>query len=77
MASNSRSFRCCFCGADHTEVELLFVAPIGGFPPNICSGCVEGFAGAISAHRRNVVAAAHAVAADNSVVTRAPAERRL
>jgi hypothetical protein len=72
MVANSRSLRCCFCGATHCEVELLFVSPIGGLPPNICSGCVEGFAAVIAAYRVDANAAALAINAHNSRVTRIP-----
>lgn len=70
MINKTRSLRCCFCGATHCQVELLFVSPIGGLPPNICSGCVEGFATVIAAYRVNAAAAALAITAHNSAVSR-------
>ncbi len=42
---------CGFCGRKIEDVELLFVAPIGGDPPCICDLCVEERAGAVKLFR--------------------------
>ena len=48
---NVRPLHCWFCGVASGDVELLFVSSRGGLPPIICSGCVEGFAAVLAAHR--------------------------
>ena len=65
---NMRPLHCWFCGAASSDVELLFVSARGGLPPIICSGCVEGFAAVLAAHRVDPAAAALAVAAHNAVI---------
>jgi hypothetical protein len=65
---NVRPLHCWFCGVASGDVELLFVSSRGGLPPIICSGCVEGFAAVLAAHRVDPAAAALAVAAHNAVV---------
>jgi hypothetical protein len=63
-----RLLHCWFCGAASGDVELLFVSSRGGLPPIICSGCVEGFAAVLAAHRVDPATAALAVAAHNAVI---------
>jgi hypothetical protein len=66
--SNVRPLHCWFCGAASGDVELLFVSSRGGLPPIICSGCVEGFAAVLAAHRVDPAMAARVVAAHNAVI---------
>lgn len=54
---------CAFCAAKLDDVELMFVSRLGGLPPAICSGCVEGYRLVLEAHRIDPDATARAIAA--------------
>jgi hypothetical protein len=75
MVAKPHSLHCCFCGAVTADVELLFVSQIGGLPPVICSGCVQGFAAILVAHRANPTDTALAITALNKAIKSQPHAR--
>jgi hypothetical protein len=75
MALNGRARHCWFCRASSDDVELLFVSSVGGLPPVICSGCVEGYAAVLGVFRVDAAAARDAVISHNSTVRKQPPRR--
>lgn len=65
MQNPAPTHRCSFCGDEQDAVELLFVSNIGGLPPEICAGCVDGCQQVAEAHRQSPELAAKLIAAHN------------
>jgi hypothetical protein len=74
---SGRAVHCSFCGVEHADTELMFVADIGAMPAAICSDCIVLRALVVETHRKSPKLAASLIAGLNARVERERKDGRI